>query len=214
MPPAEAAAYPGRGCMGTGYVADRTKGPRPAGQRSLHGGRNLQPPGKATRPQAGLGRKAGRLGGTEERRRIGSGGPSGGSKRSGEAGANATTFLADEKGCNHPIAMLIGNPALSSMCHMKITHDEAAEMYARACRAWPTSKGNCPQENQAIRTTGRPQRCCGLDGGCTSTIAYACRRVRTRSPIMKMPRVWKPRGKSLTKESPMRGLLSIPQFDC
>jgi hypothetical protein len=31
---------------------------------------------------------------------------------------------------------------------------------------------------------------------------------------MKMPRVWKTRGKSLREESPMRGLPSIPRFGC
>jgi hypothetical protein len=61
--------------------AKRTKRIGPAGQRSLHGGRNLQPPEKTARPQAGLGRKAGRhTQGGHERPRVSSGGPSVGSQ--------------------------------------------------------------------------------------------------------------------------------------
>jgi len=50
------------------------------------------------------------------------------------------------------------------MYHMKITHEEAAEMYARACYAWygPRAKGIvCKQIKQLERQGDRS----GVDGG-------------------------------------------------
>src|SRR5262249_41413689 len=122
MPPAEGAAYPGRGCMGTGYVADRAKGPRPAS-------------------------------------------------------AGEKVLQSSERYVRNPTAFDIN---ASHEDHPRTSCRNVCSRLPSLVR--PTGEEHRSQENQATRTTGRSQRCCGLDGGCTPTFTNACRRVRTRSP--------------------------------
>jgi hypothetical protein len=84
-------------------------------------------------------------------------------------------------------------PPLAMMATAGVTHTQAPLP--------PPTAPYEPNDNWVLSPVS------GFWGGAVS-------RVRRRPWIMKMPRVWKTRGKSLTNESPMRGLPSIPQFDC
>ena len=87
---------------------------------------------------------------------------------------------------------------------MKITHDEAAEMYARACRAWygPRAKGIVHKKIKQLerRLHSNFHEC--LPPTLKATVDHE-----------NAPRK-EDAGQVTDQESPMRGLPSIPQFGC